>query len=85
MTGGARFTAAQGQYRAFIHTYDVLHGVPPAEAEIQRFFRVSPPAVHDMILRLERQGLLARSPGQPRSLRVLVPEEDLPRLVRPPR
>jgi hypothetical protein len=45
-----RFTTKQGQYLAFIHAYTLVLGRPPAEADMQRFFRVSPPAVHQMIV-----------------------------------
>jgi len=44
------FTEKQGQYLAFIHTYTLLNRQPPAEADFQRFFGVTPPAVHDMIV-----------------------------------
>jgi len=36
----------QGQYLAFIHAYTKIHGVAPAEADMQRYFRVTPPSVH---------------------------------------
>src|ERR1700709_767425 len=74
------FTEKQGQYLAFIHTYILLNRQPPAEADFQRFFGVSPPAVHDMILGLERRGLISRVPRQPRSIKLMLPEADLPRL-----
>lgn len=74
------FTDRQGQYLAFIHMYTKLHRQPPAQADIQRFFNVSPPSVHQMVLSLERRGLLRRSPGLARSLEVLVPPEELPNL-----
>jgi DNA-binding MarR family transcriptional regulator len=74
------FTEKQGQYLAFIHTYTLLNRQPPAEADFQRFFGVTPPAVHDMILGLERRGLISRVPRQPRSIKLMVPEADLPRL-----
>ena len=60
--------------------YTKLHRQPPAQADIQRFFNVSPPSVHQMVLSLERRGLLRRSPGLARSLEVLVPPEELPNL-----
>lgn len=41
----SKFTAKQGQYLAFVHYYTKIHGVSPAEADLQRYFRVSPPAV----------------------------------------
>ena len=77
------FTALQGQYLAFIHLYSLIHRRAPAEADIQQFFRVTPPSVHQMILALEKRGLLARTPGAARSLRVLVSPAKLPQLVDP--
>jgi DNA-binding MarR family transcriptional regulator len=75
-----RFTAKQGQYLAFIHTYTLLHREAPAEADFQRFFQVTPPAVHDMIVALERRGLISRVPRQPRTIKLLVSVEELPTL-----
>jgi len=75
-----RYTAKQGQYLAFIQQYTTLHGVPPAEHEIQQFFKVSPPTVHQMILMLENKGLIQRTPGAARSIKVLVAAADLPAL-----
>jgi len=75
-----RFTRKQGQYLTFIHYYTKIHGCPPAEADMQRYFNVSPPSVHQMILGLEARGLIARAPGQPRSIRVLIPSDILPEL-----
>ena len=51
------FTPKQGQYLAFIHLYTRLHRRPPAETDMQQYFRVSPPSVHQMVLTLERAGL----------------------------
>ena len=45
-----KFTDKQGQYLAFIHAYTLAIGQPPAEADIQRFFTVTPPSVHQMAL-----------------------------------
>jgi len=73
-----RFTAKQGQYLAFIHLYTLLHREPPAEADFQRFFQVTPPAVHDMIVALERRGLISRVPRQPRTIRLLLSADELP-------
>jgi repressor LexA len=74
------YTPTQGQYLAFIYYYTKLNGRPPAEADMQRYFRVSPPAVHQMILTLERCGFIARTPGQARSIRLLLTREQLPDL-----
>ncbi len=70
----------QGQYLAFIHAYTVLLGRPPAEADLQHHFGVTPPSVHQMILTLERQGFIERTPGAPRSIRILVDPDTLPPL-----
>ena len=59
----ARFTVRQGQYLAFIHAYTKVNGRPPAQAELRRFFVVTAPSVHQMILALERRGLLCRFQG----------------------
>lgn len=62
----------QGQYLAFIDYYSKIRGVPPAEADMQRYFRTSPPAVHEMVKTLERQGFIEREPGKTRSIRLLL-------------
>ena len=74
------FTPKQGQYLAFIHAYALVIGRPPAEADLQRFFQVTPPSVHQMVLTLERSGLIRRQPGIARSIKVLVDPEALPPL-----
>ena len=78
--GTPSFTPKQGQYLAFIDAYTRVHRRPPAEHEMQRHFGVTPPSVHQMILTLERAGLIRRKPGVPRSIEVLVPPEHLPLL-----
>jgi Mn-dependent DtxR family transcriptional regulator len=75
-----RFTERQGQYLAFIATYTLLNRRPPAEADFQRFFQVTPPAVHQMIIELEKRGLISRIPGQPRTIKVTLNDDKLPRL-----
>ena len=75
-----RFTEKQGQYLAFIYCYTKVMGRPPAEADMQRYFRVTPPSVHQMVLTLESNGFIERIPGQGRSIRLLIPREQLPDL-----
>jgi Mn-dependent DtxR family transcriptional regulator len=75
-----KFTKLQGQYLAFIDAYTKVHRKPPAEADIRQYFRVTPPSVHQMILTLEKHGLVSRVPGKPRSISVLVPPAELPGL-----
>jgi hypothetical protein len=74
------FTDKQGQYLAFIHAYTLVIGRPPAEADMQRFFAVSPPSVHQMVLTLERQGLIRRQQGVARSIQILIDPKILPKL-----
>jgi repressor LexA len=76
----ADYTEKQGQYLAFIYYYTKVNGRPPAQADIQRYFKVTPPTVHQMILTLDEKGLLGREPGKARAIRVLLPREELPDL-----
>jgi Mn-dependent DtxR family transcriptional regulator len=75
-----RYTPRQGQYLAFMFYYTKLHGHAPSEADVQRYFKVSPPTVHQMILSLEKQRCIERIPGQARSIRLLLIREQLPDL-----
>jgi len=75
------FTPKQGQYLAFIHLYTRLHRRSPAEADMQQYFRVSPPSVHQMVLMLERQGFIRRQPRTARSIELLVDPKGLPELL----
>jgi hypothetical protein len=80
-TTAPRFTKTQGQYLAFIYHYTKIHRLAPAETDLQRYFRVSAPSVHEMIKTLERNALIERTPGQARSIRLLVQPEHLPQLI----
>jgi len=75
-TGIPELRAERFRYR----TYTKIHHQAPAESDLERYFQVSPPAIHDMIKTLERNGLIERTPGQARSIRLLVQPENLPRL-----
>ncbi len=75
-----KYTAKQGQYLAFIYYYTKIHGRTPAESDLQDYFRVSPPSVHQMILHLEKEGFIERVPGQGRSIRLLLGRDQLPDL-----
>ena len=48
-----------------------------AEADMRRHFQVSPPSVHQMVVTLERAGLI-RQPGVARSIEILLPPEEVP-------
>jgi Mn-dependent DtxR family transcriptional regulator len=73
-------TSKQGQYLAFIFYYTKIHKCAPAEADMQYYFRVTPPSVHQMVLTLEANGFIERVPGKARSIRLLIRPEDLPTL-----
>ena len=73
-----RFTDKQGQYLAFIYAYTKVNGQPPAVADIQRYFGVTPPTAQNMVVRLTDLGLISRVPRAPRSIAVLVPPDELP-------
>ena len=75
-----RFTPTQGQYLAFIHLYTKLHRCPPAETDLLMYFRTTPPSIHQMIVTLEKRGLIEKVPGRARTIRILVPVEELPEL-----
>ena len=60
-----RFTEKQGQYLAYIHLYRLLHGQAPAEADMERYFGVTPPSVHRMVVELERLRHDRIQPGHP--------------------
>ena len=73
-------TRIQRQYLAYVHYYTKVHRRPPAEDEIVDFFGVEGRSAIGMILRLARLGYLFRVPGQPRTLRVRLPLEEIPDL-----
>ena len=77
------FTPAQGQYLAFIYAYTTINRRPPAEADLRRFFGVTAPSVHRMVLALDTHGVIRRTPGQARSIKLLIAPEALP-LLQPP-
>ena len=74
-------THRQGQFLAFIYLYHKLHRRPPAELDMVKYFRVTPPSVHMMVVKLEELGLIAREPGVARSIRVMLPKEEIPELA----
>ena len=79
-----RFTEKQGQYLAFIYTYVLLNRRPPAEADMQTFFGVTPPSVHRMVVELERLGLIRRIPQKARSIELCLSADEIPRLLPQP-
>ena len=74
----SQMTPTQGQYLAFIYAYTRVLRRPPAEADIQKYFEVTPPTVHQMLITLERKGLIRRTPGVARSIELLIAPDALP-------
>jgi len=74
-------THKQGQYLAYIYAYTRLHRRPPAEADMQQYFRVTPPSVHQMVLTVEREGFIKRQPRIARSIELLIDSKQLPELL----
>lgn len=78
-------TARQAQFLSYISNYTLLNDCAPTEADMQRFFQITPPSVHTMVITLERRGFIRRVPGQARSITLIVPPESLPCLNPIPR
>ena len=76
----SRYTRKQGQYLAFIYYYTKLNGYPPAEADMQRYFKTTPPAIHGMVVKLAKKGFIEKKPNEPRSIRLLLSRQELPDL-----
>ncbi len=76
----AAFTHRQGQFLAFIHRYCKLHRRSPAETDFREYFRLTPPSVHSMIVKLDELGLITREPRVARSIRLAIPPEEIPEL-----
>ena len=74
------FTTKQGQYLAFIFHYTKIHGIAPSESDMQKYFKVTAPSVHQMVLTLEANGFITRAPGKARSIRLLIARKHLPDL-----
>jgi DNA-binding MarR family transcriptional regulator len=75
---GPGFTQVQGQYLAFIYAYSRIFKRPPAEADMRNHSQATAPSVHQMVMTLEKAGLIEREPGKARSIQLLVPPEALP-------
>jgi DNA-binding MarR family transcriptional regulator len=51
-----QYTNKQGQY---------LNGRPPAETDMQKYFKTTPPSVHGMVMQLEEKGFIEKKPNTP--------------------
>jgi hypothetical protein len=79
MAATPRFTAKQGQYLAFIHTYAQTIALPPRPTW-SATSASRPPSVHRMVVELERRGLIRRIPRQARSIALCIPTDEIPPL-----
>ena len=50
----------------------------PAEADFQKYFHVTPPTVHRIIVQREERGWITRTPRQPRSIHLLLSRKQIP-------
>jgi SOS-response transcriptional repressor LexA len=75
----SEFTPTQGRYLAYIHAYTEGFGLPPAESEIAAAIGVSPPSVNQMMKVLEKKSLIQRQPKVPRSIKILVAHDLIPK------
>ena len=75
------YTEKQGQYLAFIYYYTKVNGYAPAEQDMQKYFKVSPPSVHRMIVELEKKGFIERQARKARSVQLKLSREKLPDLI----
>lgn len=76
----AKYTKRQGQYLAFIYYYTKINRCAPSEADMQNYFKVSWPSIHQMVLTLEKNGLISRIAGKSRSIQLLLSRDELPDL-----
>ena len=74
------YTPRQGQFLAFIYYYTKLNGESPSELDMARYFKITAPSVHRMVVALEERSFITRVPGQSRLIRLLLPREKLPDL-----
>ena len=75
------FTEKQGQYLTFIYYYTKINGQSPAEVDMQRYFNITAPSVHRMIVELEKKELISREKGKARSIKIRLNIEHLPELI----
>lgn len=77
----APYTDKQGSYLAFINAYTALNGRPPAVTDIADYFDVRPPSAQGMVQQLEKKGLITKTAGVPRTIRVTLEPSELPCIV----
>jgi repressor LexA len=83
--GTDRPTSRQGQFLAYINEYMTRNatGLAPTHAVLQRFFRLTPPSVNSMLIRLEQRGFIRRIPGVARGIELIIDPKLIPPLEQP--
>lgn len=78
-------THRQGQFLAYIHEHIKRSpaGLAPTHAAMQRFFRLTPPSVNSMLIRLEQRGFIRRTPGVARAIEINIDPDLIPPLEQP--
>jgi repressor LexA len=78
-------TPRQGQFLAYINEYMTRNatGLAPTHAVLQRFFRLTPPSVNSMLIRLEQRGFIRRIPGVARGIEISIDPKLIPPLDQP--
>ena len=75
------YTDKQGQYLAFIYYYSKIHGCSPSEAEMQQYFLSLAASCTSDGVDTRSARHIARTPGQARSIHLLISRDELPDLV----
>jgi repressor LexA len=76
----AAFTHRRGQFQASVRLHRLPHKQGPAETDTVKLARVTPPSIHQGVVKLDGLGLITREPGVARSARVAVAVEEIPAL-----
>jgi hypothetical protein len=63
-------TPRQAEALYFIRDYRSIHGRSPSEVEIAQHVRITPPAPHELMVRLEETGRMTRRANEPRSIAI---------------
>jgi hypothetical protein len=74
----ADLTRSQARYLAFVYAYIKVHGRAPSEFEAAAHLGVSKGWVNKTVQALKAKGLIQRDPRRHRSIRILVPEKEIP-------
>jgi len=80
MSSDKIYTEKEGQYLSFIYYYTKISKLPPAEADFEKYFKVSWNAVHTMIRRLEKKGFITKTPRKSRTIKLRISRSEIPDL-----